>query len=97
MIAVQLQTNNVVAPEKTVTVVTAQPNLVAVTEVSKTVSVVTTQVQNTIVTRPISPTVVPVDNRIVVVSKAPQVGPKIFFSPTPPSGARLNDIWIKTA
>lgn len=96
MIAVERNDVSVVVPEKTVTVVGASPLNVVVTKVSDTVSVVARQQVYSVVTRPVSPIVVSVQKPVTVVSGSEQKGPKIFFSPTPPLGAKLNDIWIRT-
>lgn len=97
MIAVQRQEVAVVPSESKVTVVGAYPKQVVVTEISDNVAVVTAPVQMTVVTQPATAAVIPIKRPVTVVAGAQQVGPKIFFGPTPPSGAKLNDIWIRTA
>jgi hypothetical protein len=96
MIAVERNDTTVVAPEKVVTVVSRAP-LHVVTQVSDTVSVVTSPQTKTVVSVPVTNMVIPVQKPVTVVAAGEQVGPKIFFSTTPPSGAKLNDIWIKTS
>ena len=97
MIAVQRQEVAVVPSESKVTIVGAYPQQIVVTEISDNVSVVTAPVQTTVVTQPVTASVIPIKRPVTVVANAQQAGPKIFFGPTPPaSGARVNDIWIRT-
>lgn len=41
-------------------------------------------------------TIVTIPTFVNVVSKGEAIGPRIYFSPTPPFGADINDIWVRT-
>ena len=89
-----LDTTDVVA-EDGVTVV-SRPTFVSVATVDEGVSVVSLESPVTLVSAPAVTTVVPVMDGVTVVTDGEYTGPRIYFSSTPPLGARVNDIWIKT-
>lgn len=96
-VVAQTQGIVVVEQDRPVTVVQGSPLNVVVTEVGPTTTVVSPAVGVNVIAEPRTTLVAPVIKDVTVVAAAPKTGPKIFFSPTPPSGANLNDIWIQTA
>lgn len=95
-VVLQQPKTNVVSTEGAVTVVGASPQHIISTELSGGVTVVSPAKAVQVIALEPKATVVPVQNTISVIAASEQTGPKVFFSSTPPFGAKLNDIWIKT-
>jgi hypothetical protein len=83
--------------EKQGVTVLSQPKTVTVTSVERNVSVLSLNKGVTVVSQPKTPNVISQPKMVTVIAAAQNTGPKVFFSSTPPFGAKLNDIWIKTA
>jgi hypothetical protein len=83
---VQEQPTNVVV-NNAITTVVPSINEVNVVALNTTSTTVINNDDSTIVTIP---------TFVNVVSKGESIGPRIYFSPTPPFGADINDIWVRT-
>jgi len=59
-------------------------------------AVVVTTIDNNVILVQEEITVVPTYEITSIVAKSEYTGPKVYFSPTPPLGAHINDIWVRT-
>jgi hypothetical protein len=89
-----INTTTVVAKDG-VTVV-SQPRTIKVIPIEQNVSVVSLTTSQTVVSAPKVQTLVSVPNTVSVVADQGYVGPRVYFSATPPLGAKLNDLWVRT-
>ena len=96
-VIVESPSTSVVSTEGAVTVVGASPQYIVTTELENNITVVAPSSEVQVIAVPSQALVVPVQSTISVVAASEKTGPKVFFSPTPPLGAELHDIWIKTA